>query len=70
MTDQNIKDLAASITLQAVKDYFDKPKQQKAILKDLRSPWMDMLTNGMSVLVAEQIEKHPDEIAQRIRYMH
>lgn len=69
MTDANIRNLAAAITLQAVKDYFDatgEPKQQNAILKELRSPYMDLLTNGTSLAVADQLEKNPKEIAERL----
>lgn len=68
MTDQDIRILAAAITLQAVKDYFQSTANgKKAILKDLRSPWMLMLTDGQSIVVAEQLEKHPEEIRERLR---
>lgn len=70
MTDTNIRNLAAAITLQAVKDYFDEnvtDAKRKVILKDLRSAHMDFITNGMSIIVAEQLEKHPEEIAERLR---
>ena len=67
MTDQNIRNLACAIILQAVRDYFRSSSGQKAvILKDLRSPYMDMLSNGTSVLVAEQLELHPEEIKARL----
>ncbi len=70
MSDFAIKHLAAAVTMQAVKDYFDKESTQeerKAILKDLRSNWMRELTNDTSANVAEQLEKHPKEIAERLR---
>lgn len=69
MTEQNIRDLACAVVLQAVKDYFKttSPQKKKVILKDLRSSWMDSFTNGTSVHVAEQIEKHPKEIAERLK---
>lgn len=73
MTEESIRRLAAAVTLQAVRDYFAKgasDKKRKKILKDLRSPWMDMLTNGTSVNVAEQLEKHPAEIRERLRKHH
>ena len=63
-----VRQLAAKVVLQAVKDFFNsstKGKQQ--ILKDLRSPWMRDFTNGTSVNVAEQLEKHPKEIRERMR---
>lgn len=70
MTDANIKSLTSAILLQAVKDYFSpktKPKAQAQILKDLRSSHMDFLTDGQSVIIAEQLELHPKEIAERLR---
>ena len=70
MNDTSIRNLACAIILQAVKDYFEDgitDKQRKAILKDLRSPYMDTLSNGTSVIVAEQLEQHPEEIAVRLR---
>jgi hypothetical protein len=71
VTDSAIRNLACAIVLQAVKDYFKTtPQKQKVILKDLRSPYMDMLTNGTSVVVAEQLEKNPEEIAARIQQNH
>jgi hypothetical protein len=63
-----VRQLAAKVILQAVKDFFNSSaagKQQ--ILKDLRSSWMRDFTNGTSVNVAEQLEKHPEEIRERIR---
>lgn len=80
MSEANLKELGCAITMQAVKDYFTKKvynteektearfaKKRKSILKDLRSPYMDLLTNGMSIIVAEQLELHPEEIAERLR---
>lgn len=79
MTDYAIRQLASAIILQAVRDYFIKKeyktvkkteemfdKKRKEIIKDLCSAYMDMLSNGQSVLVAEQLEKHPEEIAVRL----
>ena len=70
MTDANIKSLTSAIILQAVRDYLSvkaSPKKQEEILKDLRSPYMDFITNGQAALVAEQLERHPKEIAERLR---
>jgi hypothetical protein len=68
MSDHSIKELGCAIIMQAVKDYFAGTEKQKCtILKDLRSSYMDMLTNGLSVVTAEQLEKHPNEIAERLR---
>jgi len=71
MNDASIRNLVAAIMLQAAKDYVaGAPKKQQAILKDLRSSYMDMLSNGMSIAVAEQLELHPAEIAARMRQHH
>lgn len=67
--DANFNELVNAIVYQAAKDYvFTKDERKKReTLKDLRSSYMDWLTNGMSVIVAEQLELHPQEIAKRIR---
>ena len=68
MTDANIRSLACAILMQAVKDYlYTTPEKQAVILKDLRSPYMDLLTNGTSIVVADQLELHPEEIRERLR---
>ena len=68
MSDFAIRNLAAAITLQAVKDFISgTPAQRRTILKDLRSARMDFITSGQSVVVAEQLELHPDEILDRLR---
>lgn len=70
MTNSDVRNLACAITMQAVKDYFDPnatPEKRKVILKELRSTWMDTITNGTSVAVADQLELHPKEIAARLR---
>lgn len=71
MNDTNIRNLACAIIMQAVKDYFNSSeKRRPSVLRDLRSPWMNMITNGTSTLVAEQLELHPEEIAERLRQHH
>lgn len=76
---KHYKQLGAAITLQAVKDYiygFSKnkkltlEKQRKSILEDLRSPWMEFITDGFSLVVAKQLEKHLEDIAERLRQHH
>ena len=64
-----IKQLAAAVELQAVKDYCNKsttPKKRKEILKNLRGKWMKNLTRDHSLITAEQLELHSAEIAERI----
>jgi hypothetical protein len=68
MTDFSTRELACAITMQAVRDYFDCPESgKKAILKELRSKYMEFITNGTSVIVAEQLELHPEEIRTRLQ---
>lgn len=68
MNDTNIRNLACAITMQAVRDYFNSSEKGKGkILKELRSKWMDFLTNGTSLAVADQLELHPDEIRERLQ---
>ena len=64
----NARQLVASILLQGVKDYCktDSEKMQNAILKDLRSSHMDFISDGMSVVTAEQLEKNGSAIRERI----
>ena len=70
MTDNHARELACAITMQAVRDYFATgvtAKKQCAILKELRSEWMNFITDGMSLTVADQLEKNPDAIRERVR---
>ena len=68
MNDYAIRQLAAAVVLQAVKDFFhSSTAMKKVILKDLRSAWMQMLTSGTSANVANELEKHPEAIRERLR---
>ena len=67
MNTENIRSLTSAIMLQAVKDFArGSAKNRQAILKDLRSKWMDFISDGFSLIVAEQLEKHPEEIIARM----
>lgn len=68
MNEYVIRQLACAVILQAVEDYFRSSKEKKrAILKDLRSNWMQIFTQGTSANVAEQLELRPEEIHQRMK---
>lgn len=68
MRDYNIRQLSCAVVMQAVEDYFKTTTGNKQqILKDLRSKWMDTFTDGTSVIVAEQLELHPEEIRARLK---
>ena len=65
-----IRNLGAAICYQAVKDYCNPATtkaQKRVILKDLRSGYLNALTNGTATIVAEQLEVNEWEIKQRIR---
>lgn len=61
----NARQLAMAVTLQAAREYCNTKRD--SILKELRSTWMDIITDGTSVIVAEQLELHPEEIRARLR---
>ena len=70
MNNFGLRQLVCAIILQAVKDYCAQnttDKKKSAILMDLRSPYMDQISNGTSVIVAEQLELRPTEIAKRLK---
>ena len=68
-TTKNYEQLGYAIAYQATKDFFrTKSEKTKAkILKDLKSPYMDLLTNGLSAILAEKLETNPDEVKARIK---
>lgn len=72
MIESSIRNLACAICMQAAKDYFatENPDERKVILKDLRSKYMEFITNGTSVAVADQLEMNPNEIRDRMRRYH
>lgn len=66
-----IKNLGAAVLIQAVKDYFEEtaPKQ-RVIIRDLKSDWLNFLTDGMSTFVAEKLKSNPEEIRRRLGGTH
>ena len=64
----NARQLIMSVIYRAVEDYcfFKNENKRKDILKNLRSSRMNELSDGMSLIVAEQLELHPEEIAKRL----
>lgn len=67
MEDTAVRSLACATILQAVKDFAHGTAAQKnAVLKDLRSKWMDFFSDGTSVMVADQLEANPKEIIARV----
>ena len=72
MFTKNYRQLAFAILLQAVTDYCKTTSESTKfkILQDLRTEYMDSLTDGMSIVVADQLEQNPKEIAARLRQHH
>ena len=68
-TNYNYRELGCAIVHQAAKDYFDPEciDSPKSILNCLRSDHLIQLSDGISLVVAEQLEKHPKEIAERLK---
>lgn len=60
--------LGYSVTLQAVKDFFKArtEAQRNAIIKDLNSEWMILISNGISEIAAQKLLTNPDEIEKRL----
>jgi hypothetical protein len=68
MNDYGTKRLASAIIMQAVRDFFKGNKgERKVILRDLCSSYMDLITDGMSVVVAEKLAKNPKSIRAKLR---
>lgn len=66
--DKSLKALGTAVVLQAVRDYMvSSPQRQKVIIKDLKSEWVDFLTDGMSVVAAEQLLNNPEKISATCR---
>lgn len=63
--------LCMAILLRAVNDYLmaGDGNKRKAILKDLRSEWCDFISNGLSIVAAEKLEKNPSVIKARLKKM-
>ena len=64
----NARQLVAAILLQATRDYCrtNAESSHKEVIRSLRSSHMDFISNGMSIIVAEQLEKNGDEIKARL----
>lgn len=56
------RELGCATTLRAAKDFFDMPDSQEAILRTLRSPWLNLLTEEMASRLAKTIETNPNQV--------
>ena len=67
--DKAHQQLGYSVTLQAIKDFFKArtEAQRNAIIKELKSDWMILISNGMSEIAAQKLLSNPDEIEARLK---
>lgn len=71
----NYKQLGYAIALQAAKDYQSiedvetSPAQRREIIKDLRSPYMELVTNGLSIMLADALRRDYKVVVARIKNM-
>ena len=68
--DNNYRQLGAAITYQAIRDFITanhNHKKQATIIKHLKSPWMDFISDGLSTILAEKLERNPKEICDRVK---
>lgn len=69
-TTENYRQLGKAITYEAIREFIekeDKPKEQAKIIRQLRSGYMDLISGGLSVILAEKLETNPEPICARVR---
>ena len=65
-TTKNYKQLGYAVAVQALKDFFNgTDKQKQAIIKQLKSKWMNFITNNLAWRLAQELETHPKEVYRR-----
>jgi hypothetical protein len=60
------KNLGCAIALQMAKDFFDRPWEEEGIINMLKSSRMNLLTNGLSIKLAEKLVNNPDEVKENL----
>lgn len=64
------KQLGCAVAIQAAKDYEKaNPAKRRTILKDLRSDYMDAITGGLSIHLADALQKNCADVLARIKNM-
>ena len=69
-TSESYCKLGKAIVWELLKWYCEKGTSKatrKAIIKDLRSDYLDQFSDGMALVVAEHLEKNSKEIIERVR---
>ena len=62
--------IGKAIVWELLKWYCEKGTSKatrKAIIKDLKSDYLDQFSDGMALVVAEHLEKNSKEIIERVR---
>ena len=67
-TTENYRQLGFAVTLKAAKDYVKtgSKKRREEIIKDLRSPWMQYISDGLSIKLADRLETNPKEVKKNL----
>ena len=68
--DERYRELGATITYQAIRDFIacrKEPAKQATIIKQLKTPYMDLISNGLAPILAEKLETHPREVCNRVK---
>lgn len=71
-TTDNYRQLGKAITYEAIKEFAEEknnPKKQHTIIKQLKTPYMSLVSEGLSVILAEKLETNPTEICDRVKKM-
>lgn len=68
------KELGMKITYEAIKEFNEERKKnnrrrQAVIIKQLRSPYMTFISNGLSQILADKLETSPEEVCSRVENM-
>ncbi len=64
----NYQQLGYAVAIQALKDFFNgTDKQQKVIIKQLKSEWMNFITDNLAWRLAEELLKNPAEVKRRFK---
>lgn len=63
--------LGYAIAVQAVRDFIkeESDEEKQEIIKDLRSEWMEWLTDGMSIQLADKLESDAEGAKCRFKEM-
>jgi hypothetical protein len=66
----NYRQLGCAVAIQAAKDYEKAtPAQRRHIIKDLRSDYMETITDGLSVYLADALRNNHTAVIKRIKNM-